>query len=85
MNTYFLGGAEKGRIQWLLRRGMRELDVVVTRYYERRFAAASEAERAVFVKLLETVEDPDLWAWIMGHQIPPAEYADVVAQLQRHD
>ncbi|MDB5967938.1 MAG: succinate dehydrogenase assembly factor 2 [Hydrocarboniphaga sp.] len=73
---------ENPRLRWLLRRGMKELDVVVTRYYERHFATASETERAAFVSLIETAEDPDIWAWVMDYQAVPAEYADVVERLR---
>jgi len=73
---------ENPRLRWLLRRGMKELDVVVTRYYERHFSSAAEAERAAFVRLVETAEDPDIWAWLMDYQPVPAEYADVIKRLR---
>lgn len=76
--------ASEARLRWLLRRGMKELDVMVTRYYEHRYAAASQAERAAFVRMMETAEDPDIWAWAMGYAPVPAEYADVVAGLRVH-
>lgn len=72
------------RLRWLLRRGMKELDVVVTRYYERHYATAANAERAAFVKLLETVEDPDIWAWVMNYTPVPAEYTDVIERLRSY-
>ncbi len=70
------------RLRWLLRRGMKELDVVVTRYYDRHFTDAPEPERAAFSKLLETAEDPDIWSWVMDYSPVPAEYADVVRRLR---
>ena len=72
------------RLRWLLRRGMKELDVMVTRYHAHRYAQASEAERACFVHLLETEEDPDIWSWAMGYAEPPAAYAELIAQLRIH-
>lgn len=72
------------RLRWLLRRGMKELDVVVTRYYERHYPAAGEAERASFVQMLESAEDPDIYSWVMDYTPVPAEYADVVARLRVH-
>lgn len=74
----------EGRLRWLLRRGMKELDVLTERYYARRWPQAPEVERAAFVRLLQTVEDPDLWSWSLGQSQPPAEFADVVEQLRRH-
>jgi len=72
------------RVRWLLRRGMKELDVVVTRYYEQHYPNVSEAEQATFVRLLETVEDPDIWSWVMDYSPVPAEYADVIDRLRVH-
>lgn len=72
------------QLRWLMRRGMKELDVLTERYYARRWAAAPEHERAAFVKMLSTVEDPDLWSWAMGYSPVPTEFNDVVEQLRRH-
>ena len=75
---------DDARLRWILRRGMKELDVVVTRYYERRYPIAAEEEGSAFIKLLTQVEDPDIWNWILDSQQAPAEFADVIAQLRRH-
>jgi antitoxin CptB len=71
-------------LRWLLRRGMKELDVLTERYYTHRYAAAPAAERAAFVALLQQTEDPDLWSWVMDQSPVPAEYRDVVVELRRH-
>lgn len=68
---------ELKRLRWRCRRGMRELDQLLSRYLDREWRLASEAERGVFLRLLET-EDDKLWHWFMGHETP----ADVeIAQL----
>ena len=72
----------EARLKFLLRRGMRELDVLVTRYYDKRYASAPEAEREQFVRLITQVEDPDIWAWSMGYAEIPAEFHDVIEQLR---
>lgn len=72
------------KLRFLLRRGMKELDVIVTRYHQNRYASAAVAERELFVRLLETVEDPDIWAWTMGYIETPAEYVALVEQLRVH-
>lgn len=74
----------EARLKFLLRRGMRELDVLVTRYYEKRYASAPQAERDEFVSLITQVEDPDIWAWAMGYAEIPTEYRDVIEQLRIH-
>jgi antitoxin CptB len=63
---------------------MKELDVLTERYYAQRFGVAPVSERTAFVRLLEQVEDPDLWAWVMSYSPVPEEYRDVVDELRRH-
>lgn len=72
------------QIRWLMRRGMKELDVMNERYYQHRWPVASPAERLLFVQLLTTVEDPDIWAWAMGYADIPEEYQGVIEQLRVH-
>jgi antitoxin CptB len=62
---------------------MRELDVLLESYLSRSFDQAAAAEQAAFLQLLER-EDPDIWAWLIGHAQPPAELADVIFRLQHH-
>ncbi len=71
-------------LRWRQRRGMKELDVLLERYFRRHSETASAAEREAFARLLER-EDPEIWLWVVGQQDPPAEFADVIAALRRHD
>lgn len=59
--------AELRRLRWKCRRGMRELDQLFGRYLDREWRQSPPAERAVFLRLLET-EDDRLWHWFMGHE-----------------
>jgi len=68
------------RLRWRCRRGMRELDRLLERYLDTAWAAASEAERGVFLRLLDC-EDDRLWRWFLGHETPPD--ADLAALVQR--
>jgi antitoxin CptB len=55
-----LGGtdaAELGRLRWRCRRGMRELDELLTNYLTEQFPGASPAERAAFARLLDAPDD----------------------------
>lgn len=76
--------SEPARLNWLLRRGMKELDVIVTRYHQHRYASASAAERSAFFKLLTEAEDPDIWSWVMGHSPVPVEYNSLIHELRQH-
>ncbi|WP_394193520.1 succinate dehydrogenase assembly factor 2 [Pseudoalteromonas atlantica] len=57
----------KARIRWACRRGMLELDVLFMPFVEEAFDSLSAQQQAVFQRLLEA-DDPDLFAWFMGHQ-----------------
>jgi antitoxin CptB len=57
------------RLRWRCRRGMRELDVMLTRYLDRVWATASPTERDAFLQLVE-LQDPDLFGYLVGRTIP---------------
>lgn len=61
---------ELKRLRWRCRRGMRELDQLMERWLDRAHATASESDRALFLKLLDS-EDDILWRWCMGRERPP--------------
>lgn len=70
------------RLRWRCRRGMRELDQLMGRYLDLAWAQDSEAQRGVFLTLLDT-EDDRLWQWFMGHEEPAdAELAALVARIR---
>ena len=62
--------AELKRVRWRCRRGMRELDRLFDRWLEREWAQSSDAQRGVFLQLLEC-EDDRLWRWFMGYEDCP--------------
>lgn len=61
---------ELKRLRWRCRRGMRELDRLFDRYLDTRWATASDEERGVFLRILDT-EDDKLWRWLMGYEECP--------------
>ena len=62
--------AELKRARWRCRRGMRELDRLFDRWLDREWALSSDAQRGVFLQLLEC-EDDRLWRWFMGYETCP--------------
>ena len=77
--------ADAGRLRWRCRRGMRELDVLLVRYLERDWPAASEADRQAFRALLEC-QDPEINALLFGRAEPEDEaVARVLECLRRAD
>ncbi|NCP66004.1 MAG: succinate dehydrogenase assembly factor 2 [Paraglaciecola sp.] len=56
-----------GRLKWACRRGMLELDVLFMPFVEQGFDELAPEQQLIFERLL-TFDDPDLYAWFMGHQ-----------------
>ncbi len=71
-------------LRWKQRRGMKELDLLLERYFRRHYETASTQERAAYRRLLER-EDPEIWLWVVGQEVPPPEFTHVIAALRRHD
>ncbi len=71
--------SEMSRLRWLCRRGMKELDLVMSDYLERHYASASASQQAQFRNLLQ-MQDPDLYNLLLrrGESDDP----DLVALLQ---
>ncbi len=61
---------ELGRLRWRCRRGMKELDLLLSRYVDIHYGAASPADREAFHELLEA-PDPLIYAYCMGRAAPP--------------
>lgn len=56
----------KAKLRWACRRGMLELDVLLAPFVEEGYDALNEQQRVDFERLL-ACDDPDLFAWFMGH------------------
>ena len=75
--------ASAGRLRWACRRGMRELDVLMTRYLERDYPGASSAERVAFVQLLG-LQDLELARYLLaGERLADPVLAAVVARIRQ--
>jgi antitoxin CptB len=70
------------KLRWRCRRGMRELDVILERYLDQRYAEAPLAEQQAFETLLD-LPDPELFAYLMRRETPPADsgWVDVLDKL----
>ena len=63
---------------------MKELDVLLVRYLEQEYPAASPADRAAFALILE-LQDPELFGYLVGRDSPSdAGLRHVLARI-RHD
>ena len=78
-------GTQFSKLKWQCRRGMKELDELLLRYLERRYAQANDAEKQAFHTLL-ALPDPELVSYLLNKQTPAAELQRVVEQiLQQSD
>jgi antitoxin CptB len=79
-----VGGADAsdmGRLRWRCRRGMRELDELLTNYLTERFPGADPVEQAAFRQLLD-FPDADLNDFCLRLRQPPsAALRDVIARI----
>ncbi|MGH8610880.1 MAG: succinate dehydrogenase assembly factor 2 [Gammaproteobacteria bacterium] len=57
------------RLRWRCRRGMRELDIVLERFLDRRYHQLTEADQLRFAELLDQA-DQDIMAWLLGTAQP---------------
>ena len=73
----------RSRLRWHCRRGMRELDEVLTRYLEQEYPGASAGQRAAFEQLLD-MQDPEIFGYLVGRHVPEeADLHHVVARIRR--
>ncbi len=73
------------RLRWHCRRGMRELDVLLMRYFEQRYLQTTAEQQQAFEALLE-LQDPEILSYLTGALHPERQdIADVIHQLTRSD
>ncbi len=74
--------AEIDRVRWNCRRGLLELDVVLTRFLDRHFESLSPQQRDAFKRMLD-YPDNDLWDFVTGKQAPSdAETARIISLFE---
>jgi len=71
---------DKARLKWACRRGMLELDVLFMPFVEDGYEHLNEEGRITFERLLEC-DDPELFAWFMGHEDCKDEQLNAMVQL----
>jgi antitoxin CptB len=72
------------RLQWACRRGILELDILLSFFLKNAYDKLSLTEKRLFVQLLNH-SDPELFSWIIEKQEPEAaELASIVALIRHH-
>jgi antitoxin CptB len=59
---------------------MKELDILLSRYLDERFYAASPDEQDTFRRLLDS-PDPEIYAYCMGEEKPPEHLAVLIERI----
>ncbi len=68
---------DRRELRWQCRRGMRELDVLLTGYLESQYEASGDRDKAAFRQLL-TLSDPELVQYLLAGERPDD---DTIARL----
>ena len=74
--------AEKKRLRYLTRRGLLELDIVLTRFMQKHFEALDETQLELFRDILDW-QDQDFLAIVNGYQEVPEERFSALIKLIR--
>jgi len=75
------GAAECGKLRWHCRRGMRELDVLLTNYLDTRYRQAPGAEQEAFRELLDAPDALILGLFLGTHAAPSAAMSALIARI----
>ncbi len=72
----------RGYLRWRCRRGMKELDVMLTRYLDVYFDAMNLEQRQQFDCFLDE-PDTRIWQWLLGRSVPQKpEYLYFVQRIR---
>ena len=74
--------SDKSKLLWRCRRGVKELDVLFTRFVENHYDGLSAREKESFDKLLE-IEDPEILGFMLYNDHPSdAGVANIVEKIR---
>lgn len=79
-----LDPAAIAKLRWRCRRGMRELDVMLSHWLNHRFEQSTSEQQASFIALLEC-EDDQLWDWLTGRTEPEQPQLVAFVRILRKD
>lgn len=72
--------ASHSQLRWQCRRGMRELDELLSRYLDRDYGDSRMREKEAFQSLLQ-LPDPDLASYLLQQRPPPPDLAIVIGRI----
>jgi succinate dehydrogenase flavin-adding protein (antitoxin of CptAB toxin-antitoxin module) len=85
MSTEEIIGSDKelDRVRWAARRGMLELDLVLSPYVEDVYMSLSPGDKKSFLVLLAE-EDPDLFCWFIKSQPADMKHIATISKVLKH-
>ncbi|NCQ24290.1 MAG: succinate dehydrogenase assembly factor 2 [Armatimonadetes bacterium CG_4_10_14_3_um_filter_59_10] len=66
-----------------MRRGIKEMDIILSRYATARLPGMTSVELDSFDALLWE-NDHDLYQWVTGQMPPPERYAGLILEISEH-
>lgn len=63
-----------------MRRGIKEMDIILSAYADNSLAQMSESDITLFDTLLNE-NDQDLYSWVTGQTVPPEKFTDMLADI----
>lgn len=79
--TIFINNIAK--LQWACRRGMLELDVILSNFLKEAYSSLSDEDKSHFVDLL-SCPDPVLFDWLMGREMPEDAHLAKITEIIRN-
>lgn len=70
------------RLQWACRRGMLELDLLLSNFLNEAFLTLPSEDQALFIALLNE-NDQDLFLWLTGKEIPKNQEISRIVKIIR--
>ncbi|MDB6095782.1 MAG: Tetratricopeptide repeat family protein [Francisellaceae bacterium] len=68
------------KIRWQCRRGMLELDILLIPFFDNYYKNLSPKDKRSFNQLL-TFADPVLYDWLMGKEIAPIPFINIINHI----
>jgi antitoxin CptB len=76
--------SEKSKLLWRCRRGVKELDVVFTKFVDSSYDGLNTQQKQAFTKLLD-IEDPEILSYMLRQTEPnDAEIAGIVEMVRNN-
>ena len=63
-----------------MRRGIKEMDLILSAYADRNLSAMDDAQLDVYDRMLRE-NDQDLYQWVTGQAAPPAPLANLITDI----